>query len=86
VRRAYARLLDARSDALRDRRRGAARDGRGLAAARVLAQELAPVEDQGHISLFLEAAPDSTLEAANRESLKVVKQSRRSPRRASCGR
>src|SRR5436189_3954662 len=35
-------------------------------------QELAPVEDQSHISFFLEASPDSTLAAANRESLKVV--------------
>ena len=36
-------------------------------------QELAPVEDQSHIFFFLEAAPDSTLEATNRESLTVVK-------------
>ncbi|HEX7012238.1 MAG TPA: efflux RND transporter permease subunit [Steroidobacteraceae bacterium] len=36
-------------------------------------QELAPVEDQSHISLFFEAAPDSTLEATNRDSLEVVK-------------
>jgi multidrug efflux pump len=35
--------------------------------------ELAPVEDQSHISLFLEAPPDSTVGAANRESLNVVK-------------
>ncbi len=35
-------------------------------------RELAPVEDQSHISLFLDAAPDSTLEAVNRESLQVV--------------
>ncbi len=35
-------------------------------------QELAPVEDQSHISLFLEAAPDSTVAATNRESQKVV--------------
>jgi len=35
-------------------------------------RELAPVEDQSHISLFLEAAPDSTLDAVDRESLKVV--------------
>ncbi|GJL63568.1 MAG: acriflavine resistance protein B [Nitrospirales bacterium] len=35
-------------------------------------QELAPVEDQSHISLFLEASPDSTVEATNRDSLKVV--------------
>jgi multidrug efflux pump len=36
-------------------------------------QELAPVEDQSHISMYLDAAPDSTLEAVNHESLKVVK-------------
>jgi multidrug efflux pump len=35
-------------------------------------QELAPVEDQSHISLFFEASPDSTLAATNRESLKVT--------------
>src|SRR5436309_2793265 len=35
-------------------------------------QELAPVEDQSHISFFLEASPDSTLAATNRDSLKVV--------------
>ncbi|MGH8701306.1 MAG: efflux RND transporter permease subunit, partial [Burkholderiales bacterium] len=34
-------------------------------------QELAPVEDQSHISLFFEAAPDSTLAATNRASLEV---------------
>jgi multidrug efflux pump len=34
--------------------------------------ELAPVEDQSHISMFLQASPDSTIEAVNRESLKVV--------------
>ena len=36
-------------------------------------QELAPVEDQGHISMFLEASPDSTLAATNRESLRIVR-------------
>ncbi|MBA2490798.1 MAG: efflux RND transporter permease subunit [Gammaproteobacteria bacterium] len=35
-------------------------------------KELAPAEDQSHISLFLEASPDSSLEAVNRESRKVV--------------
>ena len=35
-------------------------------------QELAPVEDQRHISMFFEAAPDSTLAATNREQLRVV--------------
>jgi multidrug efflux pump len=35
-------------------------------------KELAPAEDQSHISLFLEASPDSSLEAVDRESRKVV--------------
>jgi multidrug efflux pump len=35
-------------------------------------QELAPVEDQSHISLFFEASPDSTLEQSNRDHLQVV--------------
>jgi multidrug efflux pump len=37
------------------------------------ASELAPVEDQSHISLFLDTAPDATIEAVNRESLHLVK-------------
>src|SRR5262245_60712422 len=36
-------------------------------------RELAPVEDQSHISFFMQAAPDSSLEASNRASLDVVK-------------
>ncbi len=36
-------------------------------------QELAPVEDQSHITLFFEASPDSTLAATNRDHLEVVK-------------
>ena len=36
-------------------------------------RELAPVEDQSHISLFLEASPDSTVAASHRQSLDVVK-------------
>src|SRR5688572_20655187 len=36
-------------------------------------QELAPVEDQSHISLFFEGSPDSTLAASNRDSLQVIK-------------
>jgi multidrug efflux pump len=36
-------------------------------------QELAPVEDQSHISLFFEASPDSTLGASDRDSQQVVK-------------
>jgi multidrug efflux pump len=35
-------------------------------------RELAPVEDQSHISLFMEASPDSTLAATHRQSLDVV--------------
>ncbi|WP_038168740.1 efflux RND transporter permease subunit [Verrucomicrobium sp. BvORR106] len=35
-------------------------------------KELAPVEDQSHISLFLDTPPDSTIESANRESLRLV--------------
>ncbi|MFN0009348.1 MAG: efflux RND transporter permease subunit [Planctomycetota bacterium] len=42
-------------------------------------KELAPVEDQSHISLFLDTAPDSTLEASNRESLDVVRRIRSFP-------
>jgi multidrug efflux pump len=34
--------------------------------------ELAPVEDQSHISFFLEAAPDASLTATNRASQQVV--------------
>ncbi|MCW5559495.1 MAG: efflux RND transporter permease subunit, partial [Verrucomicrobiae bacterium] len=36
-------------------------------------QELAPVEDQNHISLFFEASPDSTVAATNRQHFQVVK-------------
>ncbi|HXG63329.1 MAG TPA: efflux RND transporter permease subunit [Planctomycetota bacterium] len=36
-------------------------------------RELAPVEDQGHVSMFFEASPDATPEAVHRESLKVVR-------------
>src|SRR5687767_358105 len=35
--------------------------------------ELAPVEDQSHISLFMQASPDASLAASNRASLEVVK-------------
>jgi multidrug efflux pump len=74
VRRTYARLLD---HALEMRW--------GIVAAALLImvaawplfmfsrQELAPVEDQSHISLFFEASPDSTLAATNHEHLQVVK-------------
>jgi len=36
-------------------------------------RELAPVEDQSHISLFFESAPDASLAATNRASLDVVR-------------
>jgi multidrug efflux pump len=36
-------------------------------------KELAPVEDQSHISLYYEAAPDSSLAATNRDMLALVK-------------
>jgi len=75
VRRAYARLLDGALSI---------RWAIVVAALLVMAaiwplqaharRELAPVEDQGHIAMFLESAPDSTLEAAHQESLKIVKQ------------
>jgi len=35
-------------------------------------KDLAPVEDQSHISLFIEAGQDSSLQASERESQKVV--------------
>ena len=36
-------------------------------------RELAPIEDQSHISLFMQASPDASLEATNKASLQVVK-------------
>src|SRR5881296_4682887 len=36
-------------------------------------RELAPVEDQSHISLFMQVPPDASLAANNRASLEVVK-------------
>jgi multidrug efflux pump len=74
VRRRYARLLD-----------GALGMRWAIVAAAVLVmlaawplyqnsrRELAPVEDQSHISLFMQASPDASLEATNRASLEVVK-------------
>lgn len=73
VRRAYAKALD-----------GALEMRWGIVAAAVMIllsawplynysrRELAPAEDQSHISLFLQASPDASLVAANRASLKVV--------------
>jgi multidrug efflux pump len=42
-------------------------------------RELAPVEDQSHISLFLEAPPDASLVANNRASKEVVRAIRSFP-------
>ncbi|MED5620078.1 efflux RND transporter permease subunit [Ideonella sp. BN130291] len=42
-------------------------------------QELAPVEDQRHISLYYEASPDSSLAATKRDHLDVVKAVRAFP-------
>ena len=74
VRRRYERLLD-----------GALEMRWGIVAAAILImvaawplynysrRELAPIEDQSHISLFMQAPPDASLEATNRASLEVVK-------------
>src|SRR5256712_4684042 len=74
VRRRYERLLD-----------GALGMRWAIVAAAVLVmlaawplyqnsrRELAPIEDQSHISLFMQASPDASLEATNRASLQVVK-------------
>ena len=74
VRSTYARLLD-----------GALQMRPAIVAAAILVmlaawplynyskRELAPVEDQSHISLFMDVPPDATLAANNRASLDVVK-------------
>jgi multidrug efflux pump len=74
ARRLYATLLD-----------GALRINGGIVAAAVVIMvaawplyhfsrlELAPVEDQNHISLFFEASPDSTVQATNRQHFQIVK-------------
>jgi multidrug efflux pump len=36
-------------------------------------KELAPIEDQSHITMFMEASPDASLAASNRASLDVVR-------------
>src|SRR3954466_1991506 len=74
IRRVYGRLLDVALDM---------RWGIVVAAMLVMAaawplytfsrRELAPVEDQSHVSLFMQASPDASLEGFNRESMKVVK-------------
>jgi len=74
VRNTYARLLD-----------GALQMRPAIVAAAILVmlaawplytyskRELAPVEDQSHISLFMQVPPDASLAANNRASLEVVK-------------
>jgi multidrug efflux pump len=73
VRTRYARLLDAALEM---------RSAVVIAALLVIAaapalysfsrQELAPVEDQSHISLFFEASPDASLEAVERDAVELV--------------
>jgi multidrug efflux pump len=74
VRRGYARLLDG---ALEMRWAIFAASLLVMAAAWPLysqsRRELAPVEDQSHVSLFLEASPDASLPAVKRDSQEVVK-------------
>ena len=80
VRRVYGRLLDG---ALQIRWAIVAASLLVMAAAWPLysfsRRELAPVEDQSHISLFLEAPPDASLVANNRASLDVVRAIRSFP-------
>ncbi len=80
VRRVYARLLDG---ALQIRWAVVAASLLIMAAAWPLytfsRRELAPVEDQSHISLFLEAPPDASLVANNRASKEVVRAIRSFP-------
>ena len=66
----------------------AADHGRGLAAVlRSRGSELAPVEDQSHISLFFEAVARCVADAVDRESLEVVQAMiTRSRRPSTCGR
>jgi len=80
VRRTYGRLLD-----------GALQMRWGIVAAAVLVmlaiwplysfsrRELAPVEDQSHISFFMQASPDASLTASNRASLEVVNRVQKFP-------
>jgi multidrug efflux pump len=80
VRDAYARLLDG---ALQLRPAVVAAALLVMAAAWPLytysRRELAPVEDQSHISLFMQASPDASLAASNRASLQVVDAVRKFP-------
>lgn len=80
LRRTYSRLLD-----------GALEMRWAIVAAAVLVmaaawplytfsrKELAPVEDQSHIAMFMQTPPDASLTAANRASLDVVKAIRAFP-------
>lgn len=80
VRAVYGRLLD-----------GALDMRWGVVAAAILVtagawplyqgsrRELAPVEDQSHISMFMEASPDASLEAVDAASLEVVERIRAFP-------
>ncbi|HEV8582540.1 MAG TPA: efflux RND transporter permease subunit [Thermoanaerobaculia bacterium] len=74
VRRVYARLLDG---ALRIRWAIVGASLLIMAAAWPLymmsRKELAPVEDQSHISMFFQASPDASLAAVNEETRKVVR-------------
>ncbi|HUD71885.1 MAG TPA: efflux RND transporter permease subunit, partial [Dongiaceae bacterium] len=74
VKRAYARMLDA---ALAMRWAIVAASLLVMAAAWPLytfsRKELAPVEDQSHISLFFQASPDASLAAVNAQSKEVVR-------------
>jgi multidrug efflux pump len=80
VRRIYARLLDG---ALQIRWAIVVASLLIMAAAWPLysfsRRELAPVEDQSHISLFLQAPPDASLVANNRASKEVVRAIRSFP-------
>jgi multidrug efflux pump len=80
VRDRYARLLDG---ALRMRGAIVIASLLVMAAAWPLytfsRRELAPVEDQSHISLFMDVPPDASLKANNRASMDVVKAIRAFP-------
>jgi len=56
-----------------DRRGCRARHVGGGAAVSELTARVGAIEDQSHISLFMAASPDASLEATNKASLQVVK-------------
>ena len=74
VRSRYARMLDAALE-IRGAVVGAAIFVMLLAVPLFMfsRSELAPVEDQSHVSIFYQASPDSTVEASYRNSLEVVR-------------